>query len=279
MRLIALCVCLMAASTAAAQSPRPDTPVEPDRPDLTNSAHLVGPGILQLEMGALFTRESADHHAVGSPVTARIGVRRWFEARISFDGVLTETEANRSVTGVGNVQLGAKLRILADADGIGLVSILPQVNLPTASAEKGLGSGEPDYTVTVATGVDLGPRAHVDVNYGVGAIGAGAGAPHFLQHVASASVSFAMTGRWNPYVEVFSLSRQQPDGSAVTAINAGAVYTIGTHMAIDGGVQFDLGDDTPGFAAFGGVSVALGRLRPSATRARLGSSIASPSMR
>jgi len=40
--------------------------------------------------------------------------------------------------------------------GTPVLSLLPTVNLPTASQEKGLGSGSPDYTVALLTGADLG---------------------------------------------------------------------------------------------------------------------------
>src|SRR5207302_4391591 len=122
-------------------------------------------------------------------LTARLDLTEWLEGRIGTDGWLSRVDAGGAASGPGNVQLGAKLRLWADPGGIPVLSILPTVNLPTASAEKGLGSGDADYTVAVLTGTDFLKRAHIDVNYGIGAIGAGGGQPHFLQHLVSASAS------------------------------------------------------------------------------------------
>jgi len=188
-------------SSARAQTlapPAAQEPLEPDRPDVTNGTHIVGTGLLQLEIGGLFTRAAPRQRAFGSPVSARIGLTEWLEARIGTDGLLAQADDTRSETGLGNLQLGAKLRLWADPGGIPVLSVVPNVNVPTASANKGLGSGDADYTVVLLTGTDVGARGHVDINYGIGAIGAGGGQPHFLQHLASVSASMAVSERWNP---------------------------------------------------------------------------------
>ncbi len=120
--------------------------IEPDRPDVTNGTHIVGTGLLQIEFGGLFTRGAGSASAFGSPFTARVGVLEWLEARIGTDGLLTQADDSGRVTGIGNTQLGAKLRLWADPGGVPVLSILPTINLPTASADKGLGSGVADYT-------------------------------------------------------------------------------------------------------------------------------------
>jgi hypothetical protein len=139
-----------------------------------------------------------------------------------------------------------------------VLSILPTINLPTADADKGLGSGQSDFTVAVLTGTDIGRHAHVDVNYGIGAIGSPNDQPRFVQHLVSVSASDAVSDNWNPYVEVFWFSRQDAAGSSLTSMDGGAIYQIGTRYALDGGVQFGVSGNAPRFAVFGGVSVIVG---------------------
>ncbi|MBZ5556661.1 MAG: transporter [Acidobacteriia bacterium] len=232
--------------------------IEPDRPDVTNGTHIVDIGLLQIEVGGLFTRATPGQHALGTPITARVGLTDWLEMRVGTDGVLTQTDGVTRQTGAGNTQLGAKLRLWADPGGVPVLSILPTINLPTASADKGLGSGDADFTLAVLTGTDIGRHWHADVNYGIGAIGAGGGEPHFVQHLASVSVSVAATDNWNPYVETFWFSRQDAEGSGVTAIDAGGIYQIGNRIAIDGGVQIGLHRGPADLAAFGGFSMIVG---------------------
>jgi hypothetical protein len=245
-------VVVLGCSYAAAQE------IEPDRPDVTNGTHIVEIGLLQIEVGGLYTHAGTGQHAVGSPFTARVGLTDWIEARAGTDGLLTQTDGVTRATGIGNVQLGAKLRLWADPGGVPVLSILPTVNLPSASAEKGLGSGSPDYTLALLTGTDIGRHGHVDVNYGIGEIGSGGGQAHFVQHLLSVSASAAVSDNWNPYVEAFWFSRQDAGGSPVTSMDAGAIYQLGTRYALDGGVQLGVSANAPRMSAFGGVSVIVG---------------------
>ena len=60
---------------AAAQGlPPTEAPLEPDRPDFTNGANTVGPGLLQIEFGGIATRSDSADRLFGSPFTARLGL-------------------------------------------------------------------------------------------------------------------------------------------------------------------------------------------------------------
>jgi len=254
-----MCVLCAAMDGYAQQdTPAAQEAIEPDRPDVTNGTHIVDIGLLQIEIGGVYTHVALGQHAFGTPVTARVGLLEWFEARVGTDGLLLQTDQNGRNTGLGNIQLGAKLRLWADPGGVPVLSVLPAINLPTASAEHGLGSGDADYTVAFLTGTDIGRHWHVDVNYGMGSIGAGGGQPHFVQHLVSASASVAVSDNWNPYIEAFRFSRQEADAGALTAVDAGAIYELGARFAIDGGVQIGVNGDAPGLTAFGGLSIVVG---------------------
>lgn len=255
-------------SCLAGSSARPafgQDSIEPDRPDVTNGAHLVGVGVLQFEVGGLYTRQSAVERKTGSPIGVRFGVRDWIEARASLDGWVSSTDVESRATGFGNVQLGAKIRLWSESDGQSRLSLASNVNLPTASAEKGLGSGQTDFTLAALTGFDVGPIAHLDLNYVIGAIGSEAGESRFVQHLASASLSVSV-GRWSPFFETFAISRDRPDGGAIVAVNTGALYLMNPRLALDGGVEFGLSEDSPSFAAFAGFSVAFGASRAASRR-------------
>ncbi len=248
-------VAVMASLTAGAA--RAQDTIEPDRPDVTNGTHIVDIGLLQIEMGALFVRSSGAQRAFGSPLTARVGLTDWLEARLGTDGFVTQTDGTVRQVGVGNTNVGAKLRLWADPGGVPVLSILPTITFPTADADKGLGSGDRDYLVALLTGTDIGRHWHADINYGVGAIGAGNEQPHFVQHLASLSVSVAATDNLNPYGEVFWFSKQDSNGGPVTAADAGAIYELGARYAVDGGVQIGL-HGSHDVALFGGVSMIVG---------------------
>lgn len=241
----------------ATDSVTPIAPIAPDRPDVTNGTNIVEEGLLQVEVGVQHTRMGTQHNT-GTPVTVRVGLLEWLEVRAGADGFLHQSDNGSSVSGAGNVQLGAKVRLFADPGGVPVLSILPTINLPVASAEKGLGSGDVDGTLVVLTGTDLGRTSHLDVNYGIGAIGAGQGRSHFAQQLVSASLSHSLTEQLSPYVEGFWFSRQDPDGGAVVSVDAGLIRAFAARFAVDGGVAVGLTSAAPGFSIFAGISVIIG---------------------
>jgi outer membrane putative beta-barrel porin/alpha-amylase len=253
-------VVFLALACVAAPCVAQDDRVEPDRPDVTNGPHLVDVGLLQVEGGGLYSRATSNRNGFGSPLAVRVGLTEWLEARVSNDGVVTHSERGIRQTGIGNTQVGAKLRVWADPGGVSVVSLLPTIAFPTADAGKGLGSGDRDYLVAVLSGADIGRGWHADGNYGIGRIGAGDGAPHFTQHLVSVSVSTAATDNLNPYVEAFWFSRQEPDGPAIGAIDAGAIYEVGARYAIDGGLEVTVSGQPHDVAVFGGLSFIVGNI-------------------
>jgi hypothetical protein len=235
----------------------PLTAINPDRPDVTNGTAIVDVGLLQLEAGAQYASFGAQR-SLATPLTLRIGLFEWLEARLSTDGFLHQTDKSSSVSGAGNIQVGAKVRLFADPGGVPVLSILPTVNLPVASASKGLGSGDPDFTVTMLTGTDLGRSSHIDVNYGIGAIGAGQGRPHYTQHLVSVSASHAVTEQLSPYLEGYWFSRQDPDGGHVFSVDAGVIQAFTARFAADGGVSVGLSSAAANVSVFAGLSVIVG---------------------
>ena len=244
---------IVATSASAAQDN-----LEPDRPDVTNGTHIVDVGLLQMEAGGVWNRPRTGGHSAGTPTTVRLGLTEWLEARVSGDGLLSVADASGSQSGIGNVQLGAKLRLWSDPGGVPVLSILPTINLPVASESKGLGSGQADFTVAVLTGTDFLTRGHVDINYGIGRIGAGTGQPRFTQQLVSLSASAEVPGPVTPYIESFWYSQQDPGGGPVVAIDGGAIYVINPRFALDGGLQVGLTASAPALSAFAGVSVVVG---------------------
>jgi hypothetical protein len=257
-----LLMCLTGGAPASAQTAPPDAvstiaPIEPDRPDVTNGTNIVDTGLLQVEAGFQHARMGTQRN-VGTPVTLRVGLFEWLEARLSGDGFLHQSDMSSSVSGIGNVQVGAKVRLFADPGGVPVLSILPTVTVPVASASKGLGSGDYDFTLVLLTGTDLGKTSHVDFNYGIGAIGAGQGQPHFLQQLVSVSFSHSLTEQLSPYVEGYWFSKTDPDSGPAFTMDAGFIQAFTPRWAVDGGFAVGLTHAAPDLSVFAGMSVIVG---------------------
>ena len=252
-RLCSLVLAILWPGVGAAQ-----TVIEPDRPDLTNGAHLLPVGSVQFELGASRTRDSGREHTNAAPVNVRIGVADWLEAEVGVDALVTAGSIDAEATESGAFQVGAKIRLWSDSNGQSRLSLLTAVDVPTAIDEAGTKSRDPDVSVTALWGFDVGSRAHLDVNYGIGSAHATVSEPRFVQHAASGSLIVSLTPRVTPYFEVFGISREHADGAPVVVVDTGVTFIIRPRVALDAGILFGTTDEAPSVSVFGGVSFMVG---------------------
>ena len=239
-------------------------PIDADRPHIGTGPHVVAPGQVQFELGGQW-QHSEDVRSFSSPVLVRIGLVDRVEARVASDGLLTRDGPAADARGIGNAQLGVKIRLLGGADEPYL-SVMPAVNLGLASRDKGLGSGESDTTVTVLAGHALGARLHGEVNYAIGGIGDPAG--RFAQHLITGAVVHQTTPRLQSYVEAAWWSRQARGGGAVSFIDYGLIFALLPRVLVDAGAFTGVTAATPDYGLFTGLSFAVGpdRARSAARR-------------
>lgn len=109
-----------------------------DRPKQSVGATIIPKSTLQVETGAkvVFTPggSAASSHVVAPAVLVRLGVSEYFEARLStsFQSYKTPAALNRN-SGIGDLELGAKIRLLDKEDVPTKVALVSHLVIPTGS--------------------------------------------------------------------------------------------------------------------------------------------------
>jgi hypothetical protein len=131
--------------------------INTDRPDFTDVATVVGPGVTQIESGYSFRRRS-DAFTVNSLQTVpeillRYGTSETFEWRIKWDLGYTNLHfedrvASQATTlsGFSDVQLGFKWMMIAQDDWRPLQTIVTRLTVPTGSSEYSAHTAQPGFT-------------------------------------------------------------------------------------------------------------------------------------
>jgi hypothetical protein len=237
-----------------AVSPGGDEPsINPDRPDHTNSAYTVPPSLVQLESGGQWVRVRPQGEIVLTPVTVRAGIGSWFEGRIDTTGLVWVSQPDGASTQFGGAVLGGKFRVWPAPGGF-VLAVMPQITLPLG---RGADNGA-DVSLTFLTGRDINERFHVDGNYQV--VSVSAGRSRFTAQMLSVSASMSATSNWQPYGELYWLSRTEPGGGHFRGFDAGAIYTLNQRAALDVAVDTSLSNATLRPALMAGLSLILGEV-------------------
>ena len=237
--------------------------IQPDRPEVTESARLVPRGAFQLETGFVFSGQRSagmpTERIFGIEADLRIGVARQLEVDIEGDP-LVRVRGPRDDTGFGDVTLGVRYRFLEEVDDERWppsLAVKPYVKIPVASEP--IGTGRPDFGLLLLASFSLPWDFELEVNAGAAAIGQVDSGRYRAQAIASAAVSRDIVHGLFGFAEFFYRSREQRDEGQQFNVNVGLVYRITPTLAVDAGVQTSLLGQGPDYVIRTGLSVLFGR--------------------
>jgi hypothetical protein len=260
-----LLLALARPANAAAEAAAPAELVT-DRPDQTESALVVPPGALQVELGASFERdrggvvESARREAPGALV--RFGLANRLELRLAWPGAIESETTTRSgpgrrretVRGAGDPEVGAKLAWLSTAHGDRLdLAVLGHLTLPVG--DPGLGSPRADPSLRLCASLPLGERVGLGWNLGwaAGSEERRGGAPTTLARwIYTAAAGVDLSPRWGAFVELFGdLPASDPEPAA-HSFDAGVTFLVSPRLQLDLAAGVGLSEAAPDrFVGFG----------------------------
>ena len=253
---LAVAVGLVAALSWAADDSR--FTVEPDRPDISNSTHIVPVRALQAELGLEYARAHDDTlgRRLALQTTLRTGLTDRLEVRLDGEPLVRLKEDSDDV-GLGDLAVGVKARVFEPPAGQGwpTLGVQPFVKLPTARVP--IGSGRLDAGALLLADQDLPWELQLTVNAGLVAVGQRHGI--LLQGLASASLSREFWGRLSPFLEGFFASREEREGRDTVGVDAGAIYLVTRRVAVDAAAEVTLNRRRPEYALRTGVSLLVGR--------------------
>src|SRR5262245_36178181 len=252
-RLVALVLVGLFAATAGAAD------IEPDRPEVTESAKLLRRGFVQLESGLVFSRERRGgvpaEKTFEAEADLRFGLLHDVEVNLGWDPVVT-VWGREDATGVGDVRLGVRYRFvegIEDEPWPPHLAVKVFAKLPTTGEP--ISTGRPDFGVLLLGSFELPHDFELEVNVGAAAVGQ-AGSNRFLgQAIATASLSRDITQSMLLFLELLFNSRGEEGGREHVAVNVGFVYRLTRNLAIDAGFQTSVAGSGPDYVARTGLSV------------------------
>jgi len=240
---------------------RPDE-IQPDRPEITESARLVPRGSVQLETGLTYSKESrAGRRAatvLGTEADLRIGLARNFELNIEGEPFV-RVRGPEDDTGFGDVTLGLRYRFVEGDDDepwSPSLGVKPFVKLPIAGEP--IGTGRAAFGLLFMASFTLPLDFELEVNAGAVAVGQSGSSDYRGQAIVSASASRDLARWMFAFVELYYSTRAQRDEPEQLALNVGLVYRVTPTLALDAAVQTSLLGQGPDYLVRAGLSVRFG---------------------
>ena len=234
--------------------------IKPSRPTVADPAEIQKAGVLQLEYGYDGNFRAKEFRSQQTaPLTLRFAAAERLLLHVDLDVVKSEADEQGAVTnGVGDTRLGFQAVALKETARHPALAFAYFVKLPSASEEKGLGTGRVDHRVVALLSKKFG-QTDMDLNFAYLNVGREDSPRRASGGQAAVSFSREFENDFGVEGELAgqSLDDLQPRG--LFALGA-LTYKVNRRLRLDAGMRFGLNPEAPRVGAFAGFTVGVANL-------------------
>jgi hypothetical protein len=248
----------MGRQTGCAQ---PEIVANPNRPTVANPADITQYGILELEYGWERAWPGAGANVNDTPGLLKFGLLCDIELRWNSTSYIWQEEPTGAAQGIGDNLFGAQVRFYKQTRRVPSLAVSYSGKFPSASATKGLGSGQVDHSITLLASKDV-LGTHFDVNATFFLIGRTSASGYDRNAQFNFSLSHPIRGKLGFTAELYGNTRLNATTPGFTSLLAALTCNLSPRLVIDGGLDTGL---TPGAVrrrAFAGLTFSIARLYP-----------------
>ena len=233
----------------------------PNRPTVTNPAHVTQYGVVELEYGfdRLWPTEGTHQTSFGGLL--KFGVLCDIEFRWTTNSFLSQTDATGTHRTFGDNWLGTEMRFHRQTPRLPTMAVSYAFKIPSASTENGLGSGRFDHSFTFGAS-DTIANFTLDFNYSAFLIGRpdASGFDHNQQFALA--VSHPVYRKLQFAGEIYGQTELNTTTPGFASSLWALTYTVLPRLVIDGGFEGGLTEGGPHRHAFVGLTYSIANLYP-----------------
>ncbi|MBA0084090.1 MAG: transporter [Acidobacteria bacterium Pan2503] len=238
----------------------------PNRPTVSNPAHVTEYGVLELEYG--FDRFWPEEHVrqTSAGGLLKFGLLCDVELRWNTTSFLSQTDQNGTHRTFGDNWLGTEIRFHRQTRYLPTMAFNYAVKIPSASTDNGLGSGHVDHSFTFGASETI-RHFNFDFNFSQFLIGSSTGGFDQNQLLAVA-FSHAVHGKLQLQGEFYGETELNQAMLGFASSLWALTYTVIPRLVIDGGFEAGLTAGGPHRHAFFGATYSIANLYPGWRRRR-----------
>lgn len=229
--------------------------IKPSRPGLANPAEFQKPGVLQLEYGYDANFRAREFRAQQTaPLTLRYAASKRLLLEFDLDTFISQTdEMKMRSDGVGDTRLGFQLLALEDTGRYPALAFAYYIKLPSASVEKGLGTGRVDHRLVALLSGKVG-ETDIDFNAAYLNVGREEGVRRASGGQAALSFSREFKNNFGLIGEAAGQSVDDAQPRGIYALGA-LTFKVNRRVRFDAGMRFGLNPEAPRVGVLAGVVV------------------------
>jgi len=239
----------------------------PNRPTVTNPAHVTQYGVLELEYGwdRLWPEEGIHQTSIGGLL--KFGMLCDIELRWNTTSLLSQTDARGSYRTFGDNWLGTEIRVHRQTRRLPTMAFSYAFKIPSASTEKGLGTGRVDHSFTFGTSENIA-HFNLDFNFTQFLIGRPTASGFDENKQLALAFSHGIHGGLQFAGEFYGETQLNKTTPGFASSLWALTYTVVPRLVIDGGFEVGLTSGGPHRHAFVGVTYSIANLYPGWQRRR-----------
>jgi hypothetical protein len=232
------------------------------RPLAIDDAGTVAPGDFEIEAGLNLHRDGGLHE-YEFPFGLTAGLLPTLDAGLGFGSQIQERQeiGGSTTSGIGDLALGAKWNPLPEETCWASHALAFTVKFPTASDDKGMGTGETDFDLTYVASKSLSETWNVHFNAGYTWTGDPDGAPEDDLFHAGFALGCQATQRLELLAEVFANSPEGLNEDATVECRCGLRWRPCDALVLDTALGTRLRGEAPDLTATLGLTWTLGASR------------------
>jgi hypothetical protein len=231
--------------------------IKPSRPTEAEPADIQKAGVLQLEFGvdAPFDAEEFRNQQT-TPLRLRFAAARRLLLAFQIEVVKSQVDpTGRRMTGIGDVEPGVQIVIFKETDSRPAVALAYFSKLPSASAEKGLGSGRADHRTVLLVSKKLG-GFNLDFNAAYLNVGRKDSARRADGGLGALSFSHKFGSHFGVAAELAGQSLEYTLPRGLYPFGA-VTYRVNRRLRFDAGLRFGVGAEAPLVSVVAGFTVGV----------------------
>ena len=269
---LTLLACLAASDPAVAQWMGKQTgcyadsiAANPNRPTVSNPAHVTQYGVLELEYGLDRQWPQEGVRQASSGGLLKFGLLCDIELRWNTTSFLSQTDGTGKHTSFGDNWLGTEIRVHRQTTRLPTMAFGYALKIPSASTENGLGTGRVDHSFTFGASESV---AHFNFDFNVTEflVGQPTASGFDTNQQLALAFSHAIHGKLQFAGEFYGDTQLNPTTPGFASSLWALTYTVVPRFVIDGGFEVGLTTGGPHRHAFLGLTYSIANLYPGCRR-------------